>query len=291
MQSLATGNINYHVMGNPLGQGMAQHFPSIFKPISSTDETIDQTRRGLSLWMGAQASQCHDSIGKSLQEIQQFGSVNPGLIYNDPLVSTSSTPPSDYQLNWVFGNKVSSSSDMDSGSGRGVSNGDDLTSTSLPLNNVKENNGPQLVSVPSLFSAQHNPHQIPSANMSATAFLQKAAQIGVTSNDNITFPGSIGTKYNNNIQIQDGNKYSGLYASNTVPLITTLGCDLENPANDISTLNQLQMYPASKRRHILINEDSSSGGQTRDFLGVGGVQAICHPSSINGKFQEFEYFS
>ncbi|KAK6241738.1 hypothetical protein SCA6_007127 [Theobroma cacao] len=260
MHSLATSNINYHLMGNPLGPGMAQHFSSIFKPISSNDETLDQTRRGLSLWMG-QASQGHDAIGKSLQEIHQFGSVNSGSIYSDPLVSTSNAPASDYPLNWVFGNKVSSC------------NAEELTSTSLPLNNVKEN-GPQLVSVPSLFSTQHHSHQTPSANMSATALLQKAAQIGATSTDT-SFLGSFATKCSSS-QVQDGNKYSGLYGSNTPA--TTLGSDLENSANDISTLNQLQMYPA-KRRHSQ-NEDST-GGQTRDFLGV-GVQAICHPSSING---------
>ncbi|XWS68701.1 hypothetical protein CRYUN_Cryun04dG0113900 [Craigia yunnanensis] len=261
MHSLATNNINYHPMGNPLGLGMAQQFSSIFKPISSNDETIDQTRRGISLWMG-QVSQGHDSIGKSLEEIHQFGSVNSGSIYSDPLVSTSNPPASDYQLNWMFGNKVSSSN-----------NADELTCTSLPLNNVKENE-PQLVSIPSLFSTQHHSHPTPSANMSATALLQKAAQIGATSTDT-SFLGSFGTKCSNS-HVQDGNRYSGLYASNTPP--TTLGSNLENSANDISTLNQLQMYPA-KRRHTQ-NEDST-GGQTRDFLGV-GVQAICHPSSING---------
>ncbi|OMO90013.1 reverse transcriptase [Corchorus capsularis] len=232
------------------------------RPISSNDETLDQTRRGLSLWMG-QASQGHDAIGKSLQEIHQLGSVNLGSIYSDPLVSTSNPPASDYQLNWVFGNnKVS------------TSNGEELTSTSLPLSNIvnKESGAHQaLVSVPSLFSTQHHTqHQTPSANMSATALLQKAAQIGATSTDT-SFLGSFGTKCSNN-QVQDGNKYNnGLYSS------TTLASELENSANDISTLNQLQMYPAKRRR--MQNEDT--GGQTRDFLGV-GVQAICHPSSING---------
>ncbi|XWS39379.1 hypothetical protein CRYUN_Cryun18bG0048400 [Craigia yunnanensis] len=246
--------------GESTRAGHGTTFFLYFKPISSNDETIDQTRRGHSLWMG-QASQGRDPSGKSLQEIHRFGSANSGSIYSDPLVSTSNAPALDYQLNWAFGNKVSSS------------NTEELTSTSLPLNNIKDN-GSQPVSVPSLFSTQHQFHQTPSTNMSATALLQKAAQIGATSTDT-SFVGSFGTKCSSS-QVQDGNKYSGLYSSNTLP--TTLRSDLETSVNDISMLNQLQMYPA-KRRHTQ-NEDSS-GGQTRDFLGV-GVQAICHPSSING---------
>ncbi|XP_012479657.1 zinc finger protein NUTCRACKER [Gossypium raimondii] len=263
MHSLATTNFSYQLMGNPLDTGMPQHFPSIFKTISSNDETIDQTRRGFSLWMG-QAPQGHDSIGKSLQEIQQFGSLNSGSMYSDPLVSTSNPPASDYQLNWVFGNKVSSGNAEDQ-----------LTSTSLPLNNNAKENGTQLVSIPSLFSTQHQSQQTPSFSMSATALLQKAAQIGATSTDT-SFLGSFGTKCSNS-QIQDGSQYGDLYVSNTQT--TTLGRDMENSANDISTLNQLQMYPP-KRRYL--QNEESGGGQTRDFLGVGVQQAICHPSSING---------
>ncbi|MBA0556751.1 hypothetical protein Golob_026828, partial [Gossypium lobatum] len=212
MHSLATTNFSYQLMGNPLDTGMPQHFPSIFKTISSNDETIDQTRRGFSLWM-SQAPQGHDSIGKSLQEIQQFGSLNSGSMYSDPLVSTSNPPASDYQLNWVFGNKVSSGNAEDQ-----------LTSTSLPLNNNVKENGTQLVSIPSLFSTQHQSQQTPSFSMSATALLQKAAQIGATSTDT-SFLGSFGTKCSNT-QIQDGSKYSDLYVSNTQT--TTLGRDMEN---------------------------------------------------------------
>ncbi|XP_039068862.1 zinc finger protein NUTCRACKER-like isoform X2 [Hibiscus syriacus] len=260
MHSLAAENFNYQLMGNPLDTVMP--FSTVFNPISSNDEAVDQTRRGFSLWMG-QASQGYDSFGKStLQEIHQFGSLNPGSIYGDPMVSTSNPPVSDYQLNWVFGNKVSSGNVEDHR----------LSSTSLPFSNVKEN-GPQLVSVPSLFSTQQQSHQTPAFSMSATALLQKAAQIGATSTDT-AFLGSFGTKCSNS-QVQDGNKHSDLYVSNTPS-------DLENSANGISTLNQLQMYPAKRRR--MQNEDSGGGGgggETRDFLGV-GVQVICHPSSISG---------
>ncbi|KAH7576996.1 hypothetical protein JRO89_XS01G0189000 [Xanthoceras sorbifolium] len=270
--NLAVGNnISYHLMGTPLGPSMAQHFSSIFKPISgTTDETIDQTSRGLSLWMGSQGN------NNNLQEIHQLGSVSSGAIFGtDPIVSITnnpSPPQADYQLNWVFGSKLP------------TSNAEALASTSLPLSDVKES-VTQLVSVPSLYSSQqqssHQAHS--SANMSATALLQKAAQIGATSTDP-SFLGSFGFKSNSN-QVQEGNKYCGLvYGSNTIA--SGLGSDhhvvLENSVSSdhISTLNQLQMYPA-KRRHLQ-SEDSNGGGQTRDFLGV-GVQAIsCHPSSING---------
>ncbi|KAA8526336.1 hypothetical protein F0562_008461 [Nyssa sinensis] len=218
----ASSNINYHFMGTSIGPSMAQDFSSILKPISSSnDETLNPTRQGLSMWMG--------QGGNNLQEMHQIGSLSS--VYGDPLVLCSNPPPSDYQLNWVLGSKS-------------LNKAEELTRTSLPLSNVK-NDGSQLVSVPSLYSTQHHSHQTPYANMSATALLQKAAQIGATSTDP-SFIGSFGLKCNN-IQVQDGNKYCGLYGTN--PITSNLGSDVESSVDDFSTLNQLQMYP-SKRRNI-----------------------------------------
>ncbi|KAJ4729733.1 Zinc finger protein [Melia azedarach] len=242
MNSLANGTINYHLMGTPLGPSVAQHFSSIFKPISSSDETIDQTRQGLSLWM-APASQGHETIGNNLQEIHQVGSMHSGTaIFGDPLVSCSNPPPSDYHLNWVFGNKLSSNNAHEA-----------LASTSLPLTDVKEAATRQLVSVPSLYSSQQQTHQAASVNMSATALLQKAAQIGATSTDP-SFLGSFGLKCSSN-QVQDGNKFCGLYGSTAIA--NNLGTDVEKSGSDISTLSQLQMPPAKRRR--LQSEDSAGG--------------------------------
>ncbi|XP_057954581.1 zinc finger protein MAGPIE [Malania oleifera] len=265
-------NINHHFMiGSSLGPNMAQDLP-IFNPISSiTDETIEQSKRpGFSLQMGEEPLLGHESMGSNnLQEIHQLVSVSSGVMFTDPLIMCSNPLPPNYQLNWDFGSKLSSN------------NAEELTSsTSLPLsNNVKENGTEdQLVSVPSLYSTHHQSHQTHSANISATALLQKAAEIGAASSDP-SFLGSFGIKCNNMNYVQDGNKFYGLmYGSNPMDHCSSIRSDVENSTNDLSTLNHLQMCPAKRQK---TQSEESGVGQTRDFLGVGS-RTICHPSSING---------
>ncbi|XP_027929934.1 LOW QUALITY PROTEIN: zinc finger protein MAGPIE [Vigna unguiculata] len=260
----AASNIsNYSIMQNPLGSNMATHFSSFYKPNSCPEEPVpcNQTSKGLSLWM-SQTSQAHQTIANNnLHEFHQLGSAtSPTSIYGgNPLAPCSIPPPSNYQLNWVFGNKVSPNGSQE------------LSSTaSLPLVNniVKDNPNLQLISVPSLYSSQHQSHQTTSANMSATALLQKAAQIGTTSSDPSLFLGSIGLKCNS--PGQDGNKFCGMYGSSSV----LTGHEGEN--NYSGDLSQM---PPTKRRHV--QNEESAWGQTRDFLGV-GVPTIYHPSSTNG---------
>lgn len=273
---VATNLSNYHqqLLGNH--HPMATQFSSIFKPISTVDD--HSGRGGLSLWMAANND---DLI--NLQH--HLPPVHPGsTIYgHDQFVHTATNPPppsDNYQLiNWVFDqNKVAP-----------TSNAPETTS---------HHHQELITSVPSLFSNQlhHRPHDqqaaTASANMSATALLQKAAQIGVTSTETGPFLGSFGLKSscgsnsssnlgNSNVdQVHDGSKYSGLFGSNNSDNLL----DSSSPAaNDISSL--AQMYPTAKRRRTTmnVNDQEVSGGQTRDFLGVGSVHAtMCHPSSING---------
>ncbi|CAI8617395.1 unnamed protein product [Vicia faba] len=280
---------NYNIMGTSLvPNNMSTHFPSIFKTISSPDhhhhETTANQTRGLSLWMN-QTSQPHETMittngNNNLHEIhvnQHLDSSSRGLVYG----GIENPSSNNYQLNWVFENKlpINCSQELITS-----------TTTSLPIgnNNVNVNvNVKDVVAthnhdatsqqISSLYSSQHQipSHQTSSANMSATALLLKAAQIGVTSTDT-SFLGSLGLKCSDNTNI-DVNKFgggAGLYGSSS--LLISLGNEEDH---NTTACDFPQMHP-SKRRHVQ-SEENGGGGQTRDFLGV-GVQTICHPSSING---------
>lgn len=245
-------NINYHFVGPPVlaGPTMAQHFSSIFKPVSSNH--LDPTQQGgLSLWASGNDNNEENNNHNNLHNMHdQIDSV----LYADPHQNHPPVVAPEYHSNWgVFG--------------------------SMKTTSDHEVN----VSAPSLFSTQNLSHQTQptSASMSATALLQKAAQMGSTSStttNQSSFLGSFGLKSTNNgaamvsgtsvTQLQDENKFCGLYATSSM-MNNCNGSDLEN---EFSSLEQ--MFPPAKRRRIQMEEHH--GGQTRDFLGV-GIQPIGHP--------------
>lgn len=298
--AFASNSLNYHFVGSNLrpAAAMAQHFSSIFKPLPSSSSTKNETlhpqnpRGMLPLWLGTHLTQ-YEGYHETLPAPNNFSindhnlhqlSSNINILnpHNDPLMISASNPRGNdsYSPNWVFGNKISTPLSNNNGEELEVVNTatSDNTTTSLP----------------SLYSSQ-NP-QTSSSNvsyiMSATALLQKATQIGVTSSNppnDLSFLGSLGLMAGNNaiieignVNYEDSNKYNGgslFGAPNSTK--TNLGSDVEGSSpDDLSTITMHQ--PAAKRQKLIVDQHDSTGGQTRDFLGVNSNSISCNPPSING---------
>lgn len=197
-------------------------------PFKLADSQLhDQPIPGLSLWTG------HGP--------QQIGLMDVSALSSDQLASLSNAQQLECQLNVLCGNKIPSPSSGE------------LTSTS----SAKEVNSSDslLESIPSLFSSQdqhRHHHPLWAPGMSATALLQKAAQIGATSDSHS----------------QDSSKFDGLFINSSNP---SLSFDLqERSISQFAVSSSLAMCSAP---HQIMSE-------TRDFLGV-GAQTIC-TSTING---------
>ncbi|XP_068664545.1 zinc finger protein MAGPIE [Aristolochia californica] len=262
--SAAPSGLAYQLLGNTLRPHMVKHFSSVFKPIQTNNEGMDQNRPGLPQWMGHRNHSNSMLSNNNLADLPRIGSTFSGALYTDPFASCSSAQSTDYPMNWVYANKVPSSSSGE------------LMSTSLPSSTMKEMSGHHLVSVPSLYSNQQNqnPHPTPT-DMSATALLQKAAQLAATSSIDPSFLGGLGTKCSN-VHNQGGNKFNGLIsATNGAPSFGTN----QNSNPDLIAI------PTTSNQSLATNPgrsqtDDLEGGQTRDFLGV-GAQTFC-PPSIHG---------
>lgn len=189
--------------------------------------------------------------------------------------------PQDYD--WVFGNAKAASACIDNNN-----NHDELITQTANASSTTTTT----LSIPSLFSSDQTQNANANANMSATALLQKAAEIGATStttavtNDPSTFLQSFPLKSSDQTTTYDGGeKFFALFGSNNnnIGLIShTHDQEIENARNDVtvaSALDELQNYPWKRRRvDGGGGGEGGGGGQTRDFLGV-GVQTLCHPSS------------
>lgn len=190
-------------------------------------------------------------------------SLSNNMICADPFTSCS-----DYNMSWIYGNNKLSS--PNSGELPNVSN--------PPESSFKEadtiHNLLTSMPVPSLFTtAQLHSHST-SADMSATALLQKAASIGVTKSTVQSFPASIDMKcHHGGSTMPDTllNMNQNMDSNIHIEGLINNGVGFMNGGEDED------VYPV-KRRAIARDD---LGGQTRDFLGVGGFQTLCQPS-ING---------
>ncbi|GER53289.1 zinc finger family protein [Striga asiatica] len=207
------------------------------QPITGPNiDPIIPTGRSLPLWLA------QEPMSKNVQDIiNPMGlliPINSTPLNNFATTTHSNSNPVNNSINWdQFGNN----------------------SINCPLNIPLITNEKEL-SVPCLYSTDQNQihHQKPIASIiSATALLQKAAQVG-------------------EISSSDGNKFCGVYSSNSGT--SGLASDVEGSVNDHSALGRM-----SKRRRLGNSSDKEmlTGGETRDFLGV-GIRSMCHPPSING---------
>ncbi|XP_049352864.1 zinc finger protein NUTCRACKER [Solanum verrucosum] len=300
-------NINYHFIGAPLGPNMAQHFSSLFKPVSNNNENSDPLRRDqLSLWNNIGVAQEQDQIGININNLREIHQISPFLHHTSPAPAPAPTPTTVYDANALLASRNSNAPPVSYNNNNHI-NWDQFIGTKIcPINNAEQlsNTSSANISVPSLFSSQQQiALSASTTNMSATALLQKAAQLGAITTTTATDPSIFLGNFtmnncNNNKNNDNSNKFCGFYVSTPTTnnsISTSLGSDVDQSSsvNDFSaTIHPIQMYPPSKRRHIQIEDSvkgvgggagsgAGGGGQTRDFLGV-GVQSICHPSSING---------
>lgn len=196
------------------------------------------------------------------------------------IAPTSQTQPQDYE--WVFANAKAASGCINNNN-----HNDHITQTANASSTTTAT-----LSVPSLFSSDQTQSPNANVNMSATALLQKAAEIGAnsttaTSTNPSAFLKSFPLKSSDQTttSYDDGEKFFALFGSNNNIGVVSNSHDqeTENVRNDVtvaSAMDELQNYPW-KRRKVDGGGEGGGGGQTRDFLGV-GVQTLCHPSSING---------
>ncbi|CAA6661081.1 unnamed protein product [Spirodela intermedia] len=177
------------------------------------------------------------SNATAFSDLQSLGA----NFFGDSFPTRANPHQLDYQLSCIYGNKA----------------GPSPTSETAISHHL-------LASVPSLYSTQHQQPSAPPPDMSATALLQKAAQIGIAPIE----PPFLWSLYSKSggggIQVEDSNKFENLFSLNPTGL------------SDIPVLNQLQGFSTE---HPLPQKDEL-GGQTRDFLGV-NVQA--------GKVKETEF--
>ncbi|XP_062183010.1 zinc finger protein MAGPIE-like [Phragmites australis] len=252
---------NYLLAGSAAGLAMCPNM--MLPPVAAAagvGDLYDGAARhgGLSLW-GSDIDRL-PTMGHIGSILADGGAPMPPQLYAD-LFAPSSGAPLQFdaaQLGWLYGNGKLSSS-----------NASELTRASAAATKEAD-------SVPSVFSGQQHAKPAAPTDMSATALLQKAAQIGaVTSGTAMPLVGDF-VPAKSGAQVEVCNKFDGgaLFGAsqqnvNFGGTMSELTAATGNVPYDVmSAVRQAGLKYAVGRE------------ETRDFLGV-GVQALCS-SSLHG---------
>ncbi|RDY00814.1 Zinc finger protein JACKDAW, partial [Mucuna pruriens] len=155
------------------------------------------------------------------------------------------------------------------------STGANLSLSSIPIGKRGEGSG-TVVDLASIYSEGQNKQSKPASPMSATALLQKAAQMGSTRNTNPSiFSGSFGSVINspNSSQTTSLNNNNGS-AAMMLPSNTTTATDFSSLTHSSNTFDQLVMQAngglQTEPVKLKLHSNAVEHNFTRDFLGVSG---------------------